>query len=93
MKNIKFTEEEKLKILIEHESGFSVTEVCKRYHISRSTFYKWQKKSVLYVQRFKTEKMQLIEENMRLREIMESQNKYIEELLKEIFVKKVAKVS
>jgi putative transposase len=91
MKISKYTEDEKLKILIEHESGIAVTDICRRYHISRSTFYKWQRKSVLYIHQFKTEKMQLIEENIRLREIMDTQNKYIEELLKEIFIKRFAK--
>jgi putative transposase len=91
MRNSKYTEEEKLQILLQHESGITVDEICKRFNISRSTFYKWHKKSFFYVEKFKTEKRQLMEENKKLREILQTQDKYIEELLRDILMKRFLK--
>jgi putative transposase len=88
MKTRNYTEKEKIIILLEHESGIAVKDICEKYHISLSTFYKWRRKSILYIQMFRSERLQFIEENNRLRELLDAQNKYIEELLQEIILKK-----
>lgn len=40
---MKFTQTEKVAILTRHQNGESITDLCTRYHIPRSTFYTWIK--------------------------------------------------
>lgn len=42
MRELNFTEEQILAILKEHQSGVSVTRICRKYAISDSIFYKWK---------------------------------------------------
>ena len=44
MKRKRFTEEQIIGALKEHEAGAKVDELCRRYGISTATFYAWRKK-------------------------------------------------
>lgn len=70
MKKSGFTEEQKLAVLKEAKSGMKVQEVCRKYGISDTTFYKWRAKyrndEVPEARRLK----QLEEENKRLKSIV-----------------------
>lgn len=44
MKKTKFTEEQILKVLKEHESGKKVLDLCREQGISDATFYNWKNK-------------------------------------------------
>lgn len=43
MRKRKFTEDQKLAILAEHDSGVSVADLSRKHQISPATFYKWKK--------------------------------------------------
>ena len=43
MRKSKFTDDQKLAILAEHDSGVGVAELCRRHQISPATLYKWKK--------------------------------------------------
>ena len=40
----RFTEEQIIKVLREHESGVGTGELCRQHGISSATFYKWKAK-------------------------------------------------
>lgn len=44
MKRSRFTEEQIIGILKEHESGVSTADLCRKYGISSATFYKYKAK-------------------------------------------------
>jgi putative transposase len=70
MKRSRFTEEQIIAVLREQEAGVSTAEVCRRYGVSSSTFYKWKAKfgglDVSDVRRLKA----LEEENGRLKRML-----------------------
>jgi putative transposase len=70
MKASRFTEEQIIGILREHESGVETAEVCRRYGISSATFYTWKSKygglEVSEARRLKT----LEDENRRLKKLL-----------------------
>ena len=41
MKGSRFSEEQIIGVLREHEAGAKTEEVCRRHGISSATFYKW----------------------------------------------------
>ena len=44
MKRTRFTEEQIIGILREHEAGAATSDVCRKHGISSATFYKWKAK-------------------------------------------------
>ena len=44
MKKKRFSEEQIIKILQEHEAGMKVEDLCRRHEISNATFYNWKSK-------------------------------------------------
>ena len=44
MKRSRFSEEQIIGVLKEHEAGMAAAEVCRRHGISPATFYKWKSK-------------------------------------------------
>jgi len=42
MRRSKFSEEQIIGILKEHEAGLSAAEICRKYGVSDATFYKWR---------------------------------------------------
>jgi putative transposase len=44
MKRSRFTDDQIIGILKEHEAGLSAAELCRKHGISDATFYKWRAK-------------------------------------------------
>ncbi len=69
----RFSEEQIISILKQHESGVPTSELCRQHNISSATFYKWKAKfggmSVSEAQRLK----QLEAENAKLKRIVADQ--------------------
>lgn len=87
MRKARFTEEQIVAILREHEAGAKTGEVLRRHGISRETFYRWRRKygglEVADAKRLK----QLEEENRRLKRVVADQALNID-VLKEVLGKK-----
>ena len=70
MKRSKFTEEQIIGILREHEAGAKTADLCRRHGISSATFYAWKAKfggrDVSDAKRLKA----LEEENARLKRLL-----------------------
>jgi putative transposase len=69
----RFSEEQIIGILKQHESGVSTAEVCRQHNVSSATFYKWKAKfggmNVSEAQRLR----QLEAENAKLKRIVAEQ--------------------
>src|SRR5690554_7038097 len=68
----RFTEEQIIKVIKEHEAGAKVADICRRLGISNGTFYNWRSKYAGLE----------INEAKRLREL-ESENNKLKKLLAE----------
>jgi len=70
MKGSRFSEEQIIGVLREHEAGAKTEEVCRRHGISSATFYKWKAKygglGVSEARRLKS----LEDENRRLKKLL-----------------------
>lgn len=44
MKHKRFSDEQVIGVLKEHEAGAKVDDICRRHAISSATFYAWRKK-------------------------------------------------
>src|SRR5271155_5768077 len=70
MKGSRFSEEQIIGVLREHEAGAKTEEVCRRHGISSATFYKWKAKygglEVSEARRLKS----LEDENRRLKKLL-----------------------
>ena len=73
MKRTRFSEEQIIGILKQHESGVSTADVCREHGISSATFYKWKAKfgglEVSDARRLKT----LEDENAKLKKLLAEQ--------------------
>ena len=43
MRKSKFSKQQRLDILAEHDAGTAVGDLCRKYQISPATFYNWRK--------------------------------------------------
>ena len=70
MKRTRFSDEQIIGILNEHQVGLSTTELCRKYGVSDATFYKWRSKyggmDVSEAKRLKS----LEEENGKLKRLL-----------------------
>jgi putative transposase len=70
MKRSRFSDEQIIGILKEHQAGLPTAELCRKYGISDATFYTWRKKyggmEVSEARRLKA----LEEENARLKKLL-----------------------
>jgi putative transposase len=70
MKRSRFTDDQIIGILKEHEAGLSAAELCRKHGISDATFYKWRAKyggmDVSDAKRLKA----LQEENAKLKKLL-----------------------
>lgn len=70
MRSSRFTEEQIIAILAEHEAGIRTKDVCRKHGISDATFYKWKAKfggmTVSETARLRT----LEDENRRLKKLL-----------------------
>ncbi len=49
MKRSRFSEEQIIGILKEHQAGMSAMDLCRKYGFSDATFYKWRRPSDLII--------------------------------------------
>jgi len=70
MKSSRFSEEQIIGILREHEAGIPTADICRKYGISSATFYKWKAKysglSISDAKRLKA----LEDENAKLKKLL-----------------------
>jgi putative transposase len=70
MQKARFTEEQIIAILREHEAGAATSDVCRKHGISSATFYKWKAKygglEVSEARRLRS----LEDENRRLKKLL-----------------------
>ena len=70
MKRTRFTEEQIIGVLGEHEAGSATADVCRKHGISSATFYKWKAKygglEVSEAKRLRS----LEDENRRLKKLL-----------------------
>ena len=73
MKRSRFSEEQIIGILKEHQAGLSAAELCRKHGISDATFYKWRSKyggmEISEAKRLKA----LEDENVRLKKLLAEQ--------------------
>ena len=73
MKRSRFSEEQIIGILKEHQAGLTAVELCRKHGVSDATFYKWRSKysgmNVSDAKRLKT----LEAENARLKKLLAEQ--------------------
>jgi len=88
MKRSRYSEEQIIRILKEAETGIPLLDLCRKYGIGKSTFYKWKSKygglEVSDVRRLKA----LEAENRRLKQ-MYAELSLEHQVLKEIVEKKL----
>ncbi len=88
MKRSRFSEEQIIGILKEHQAGMSATDLCRKYGFSDATFYKWRSRyggmDVSDARRLKS----LDSENHKLKKLLAEQmldNSTLKEMLAKNF--------
>ncbi|MEM9279038.1 MAG: transposase [Pseudomonadota bacterium] len=77
MARAQFTSDQIASILEEHKQGKSALELCRKYAISDTTFYKWRKQAGLSTTVHDSAITELRNENARLKEKLEEQMRRI----------------
>ena len=87
MKRSRFTEEQIIGVLKEHEAGMKTADLCRKHGISEATFYNWKAKfggmEVSEAKRLKA----LEDENARLKKLL-AESMLNEAALKDLLTKK-----
>jgi putative transposase len=87
MKRSRFTEEQIIGVLKEHEAGMKTSDLCRKHGISEATFYNWKAKfggmEASEAKRLKA----LEDENARLKKLL-AETMLNEAALKELLTKK-----
>ncbi len=87
MKRSRFTEEQIIGVLKEHEAGMKTSDLCRKHGISEATFYNWKAKfggmGVSEAKRLRA----LEDENARLKKLL-AETMLNEAALKELLTKK-----
>jgi len=87
MKKARFTEEQIIGILREHEAGSATADVCRKHGVSSATFYKWKAKygglEVSEAKRLRS----LEDENRRLKKLL-AETMLDNAMLKDVATKK-----
>lgn len=73
MKRKRFTEEQIHAILKESEAGISTPEICRKYGISKNTFYNWRSKYAGMELSDLKKMRELEDENSRLKKLVAEQ--------------------
>ena len=88
MRKSRFSEQQIIAVLKEHEAGMSTAEVCRRHGVSQPTFYSWKSKfgglEVSEAKRLKA----LEDENRKLKKLLAEQvmdNATLKEMLAKNF--------
>ena len=87
MKRSRFTEEQIIGVLKEHEAGMKTADLCRKHGISEATFYNWKAKfgglEVSEAKRLKA----LEDENAKLKKLL-AESMLNEAALKDLLTKK-----
>lgn len=70
MKRSRFSQEQIIGILKEHQAGLGAAELCRKHGISNATFYKWRSKYGGMEVREAKRLMALKEENAKLKKLL-----------------------
>ena len=85
MKNTKFSDSQIMNILKEAQNGLPVAQICRKYGIGNSTFYKWRSKYGGMDAAMISEMKALKAENNRLKRMyadVQLQNEIVQEALR-----------
>ena len=71
MKRSRFSDEQIIGILKEHQAGLSATELCRKYGVSDATFYKWRSETSGGMELSEAKRLKsLEEENGKLKRLL-----------------------
>jgi putative transposase len=70
MKRLRFTQEQIIGVLKEHQAGASTADLCRRHGISEATFYNWRSKYAGMEVSDARKLKGLEEENARLKKLL-----------------------